>query len=66
MINDHKTQSEWKIQLTMQTNFISSKDSEDTRTMHTKSSNIEIMMSNETDEIIEKYFDSLLQNIKMD
>ena len=66
MINDHKTQSEWKIQLTMQTNFISSKDSEDTRTMHTKSSNIEIMMSNQTDEIIEKYFDSLLQNIKMD
>ena len=23
MINDHKTQSEWKIQLTMQINFIS-------------------------------------------
>ena len=30
MINDHKTQSEWKIQLTMQINFISSKDSEET------------------------------------
>ena len=29
--------------------------------MHTKSSNIEIMMSNETDEIIKKLFDSLLQ-----
>ena len=25
MINDHKTQSEWKIQLTMRINFISSK-----------------------------------------
>ena len=61
MINDHKTQSEWKIQLTMQTNFVSSKDSEETCTMHTKSSNIEIVISNETDEIIEKYFDSLLQ-----
>ena len=47
MINDHKTQSEKKIQLTMQINFISSKDSEKTRTMHTKSSNIEIMMGNE-------------------
>ena len=46
MINDHKTQSEWKIQLTMQINFISSKDSEETRTMHTKSSNIEIVMGN--------------------
>ena len=30
--------------LTMQINFISSKDSEETRTMHTKSHNIEIMM----------------------
>ena len=48
MINDHKTQSEWKIQLTMQINFISSKDSEETRPMHTKSHNIEIMMGNET------------------
>ena len=29
MINDHKTQSEWKIQWTMQINFISSKDFEE-------------------------------------
>ena len=42
-------------------NFISSKDSHDIRTMHTKSNNIEIMMGNETDEIIEKLFESLLQ-----
>ena len=48
MINDHKTQSEWKIQLTMQINFISYKDSEETRTMHTKSHNIEIMVGSET------------------
>ena len=64
MINDHKTRREWKIQLTMQINFISSKDSEETSTMHTKSHNIEIMMGNETDEIIEKLFESLLQNYK--
>ena len=62
MINDHKTQREWKIQLKMQINFISSKDSEETRTMHIKSYNIEIMMGNKTDEIIEKLFQSLLQN----
>ena len=61
MINDHKTQSEWKIQLTMQTNFVSSKDSEETCTMHTKSSNMQIMMGNEKYENIEKLFDSLLQ-----
>ena len=61
LINDHKTQNEWKIELTMQINFISSEDSDETRTMHTKSDNIEIMMGNETDEIIEKLFKSLLQ-----
>ena len=61
LINDHKTQNEWKIELTMQINFISSEDSDETRTMHTKSDNIEIMMGNETDEIIKKLFKSLLQ-----
>ena len=63
MINDHKTQSDWKIQLTMQINFISSKDSKVTHTMHTKSHNTEIMMGNKTDEIIEKLFESLLQKL---
>ena len=54
MINDHKTRRKWKIQLTTSINFISSKDSDETRNLHTKSNNIEIMMGNETDEIIEK------------
>ena len=49
MINDHKTVGECKIQLTMQINFISYKDFEKTRTMYTKSRNIEIMESDETD-----------------
>ena len=66
IINDHKTQGEWKvysgnevidykiqgeleIQLTMIINFISSKDSDEIRTMHTKSNNMEVMMGNETD-----------------
>ena len=52
LINYHKSEEEWKIKLTMAINFMSSKDSEETRTMHTKSHNIEIMMGNETDEII--------------
>ena len=52
MINYHKSEGEWKIQLTLAINFMSSKDSEETRTMHTESHNIEIMMGNETDEII--------------
>ena len=57
-----KTQSEWKIQLTMAINFISSKrDSDETRAMRTKSNNMEIMMVSETDEIIEGLFESLLE-----
>ena len=58
---DYKTQGEWKIQLTMIVNFISSKDSDEIRTMHTKSNNIKIMMGSETDEIIKELFESLLQ-----
>ena len=56
-----ETSSEWKIQLTMAINFISSKDSYETQTMHTKSNNVEIMISSETDEIIEDPFESFLQ-----
>ena len=56
-----KTSSEWKIQLTMAINFISSKDSDETRTMHTKSNNVEIMIGSETNEIIKDLFESFLQ-----
>ena len=62
IINDHKIESEWKIQLTVAINFISSKpDSDETRIMHAKSDNIEIMTGSETDEVIEELFESLLQ-----
>ena len=60
-IIEHETESEWKIQWTSAINFISSKDSDETRTMHTKSNNVEIMMGSKTDEIIEELFESLLQ-----
>ena len=43
MIDDYKTRKEWKIKLTMEINFISSKDSEETCTMYTKSHNIEMI-----------------------
>ena len=59
---DYETQfGERKIQLTMVINFISSKDSRETRTMHTKTDNIETMMASETDYIIDELFKSLLQ-----
>ena len=45
-------------------NFISSKDSDETRTMHIKSNNIEIMIGNETGKINEELFEGLLQRYK--
>ena len=57
-----KAQSEWKTQLTMAINFISSKpDSDETRNVHTKSVNIKVMLGSETDEVIEDLFKSLLK-----
>ena len=55
IINDYKTQGERKII------FFSSKDSEETRTMYSRSDSIDVMVVSETDDIIEDHFDSILQ-----
>ena len=60
MINDHKTKIEYKIQLSTEISFISSKDSEEIRTMHTKSPNLETIMASKTDKINEELFRCLL------
>ena len=44
MINNHKTQGECKIHLTMAINVFSSKDSEEIRTMRSTSDNMEIIL----------------------
>ena len=60
IINDLKESGTWKIQLTIAINFISSRDDNDEeRVMHSKSDNIEIMISKEAHEVIEELFDSL-------
>ena len=73
MINNHKMPikdpsgiiieddilAEWKIQLTMQINFISSLDTGEISTMDSKSDSAEIMMGYETDDIIKELFKSL-------
>ena len=59
ILSDYKTQRERKTQLTIITNFKSSKDSDEIRTMNTKSNNIEIIMGNKT--VVEELFESLLQ-----
>ena len=62
MINDYKSKGEWKIQLTAEINFISLKpDSNETRIMHTKSDNEEIMVGSHTNDIIKELFKSFLQ-----
>ena len=66
IINDHKTQGEWKIQLSVRINFMSSKDSDGTRTMHTTSDNTEIMIRNKTSGIIKKFLMLFCKNIKKD
>ena len=48
----------------MSINFIFSKDSDETRNMHTKSDNIEILMGNETDEIIESLLEKYQEELK--
>ena len=78
MINDHKTPmklpnkvidsenkfGEWKIQLKMLINCVSSKIFEETRTMYSPSNNIEILMGSETENIIDELFKSLLQRFQ--
>ena len=76
MINTHKSpirdssgviiedglSGEWKIQLTMRINFVSSLEPEKNCIMDSESDNIEIAMGIETDYIIEELFRSFLKN----
>ena len=66
IINDHKTQGEWKIQLSVRINFVSSKDFDGARTMHTTSDNTEIMIGTKTSGIIKKILMLFCKNIKKD
>ena len=61
MINDHKTQGEWKIKLKMAIKIFSSKNSEEDLIMYSPSDNIEVVIGIETDKIIEDLLDYFLQ-----
>ena len=62
LIEEYKLKEEWKVQLTIEVNFISLKPSSDgTRIRYTRSDNIEIMFGDDNDDIIEQFFESLLQ-----
>ena len=66
LINDHKAirneSNEWKIQINMHVNFISSKDTGETCTIFVWSDNEEIRLGNETDDIIKGLLNSFLNN----
>ena len=58
---DYETEGEWEIQLSMEINFVSSKDSDEIRIMHTKSDYIDVLMGSKTNDILKELFKSLLQ-----
>ena len=58
---DYKTEGKRKIQLTIEINSVSSKDSDKIRITHTKSDNIDILMGSETNNIIKEVFKSIIQ-----
>ena len=62
LLEEYKQKGEWKVQLTIEVNFISLKPgSDETRIMYTGSDNIEIMFGDDNDDIIEQLFESLLK-----
>ena len=61
-MEEYKLKGEWKVQLTIEINFISLKPgSNKTRIMYTRSDNVEIMAGDDNDDIIEQLFELLLQ-----
>ena len=62
LIEEYKLKEKWKVQLTIEVNFISLKPgSNETRIMYTRSDNIEIMFGDDNDDIIEQLFESFLK-----
>ena len=55
---------EWKTQLVMQNNFISTKNFEDTRTIYSASKPVEIFMGSDTENIIDTLFNTILNRIQ--
>ena len=56
---DLQNSDTWKSQLTIAINFISSKDTEEERVMHSNSDNIKFTSYNDANEVINELFESL-------
>ena len=55
----------WRIQLTIAINFISSKDVDEDRVIHSKSDNIEFIPYNNVSEVVNELFESLLSRYQI-
>ena len=64
LINNHKDNNNWKIQLTTQIIFNSIKNLNDKRILYVKTKNVEIMMESATNKTINELFDLLIQSCK--
>ena len=67
MANNLKKSNTWKIQLTIANNFISSINNDEERVMHSKSDNMDIMINDETDELLDslkKRYQNDLESMK--
>ena len=63
--NDGDTERvEWKVQVVMQNNCISTKDFEETQTIYSASKPVEIFMGTDTDDTIDRFFDTFLQRFQ--
>ena len=65
MIHELKKFSEWKIHLTMKVNFMLSEDNHNRQLMHSESYNI-LNFVNQTNEIVNELFESLLSRYQVD
>ena len=65
LINDHRiARRVWKIQINMHVNFISSRDTGETRIYYVWSDNVSIMQGKDTYDIIREVFESFFIIIK--
>ena len=58
IITDLQESDTWKSRLTIAVNFVSSRDAEEERVMHLKSSNIKFTSCNDANEVVDEFFKS--------
>ena len=64
MIDDYKSEGEWKIQIVMGMTFVSFVDRNETQVMHTKSDNVKIMNGTDTSDAINELIDSFIKRFQ--